>query len=167
MKTRDIYRIQQKDIHRMQEEVHDPYKARKKPHEPHFCPQCGAVNLSGRWQWAEEMPEGLSQELCPACHRINDKYPAGEIILSGGFLATHRFEIIELVRHTERAERAEHPLQRIMSIDETGGKITVTTTDVHLPRRIGHAIYDAYRGNLDTHYDPEGYYVRMTWQRDD
>jgi hypothetical protein len=167
MKTRGIRRIQEKDTHRIQEEVHDPYKPRKKPHEPCLCPQCGAVNLSGRWQWAKEKPEHLQEEICPACHRINDEYPAGEIILSGGFLETHKHEIVELTHNTERAERAEHPLQRIMDIDETGGKVTVTTTDIHLARRIGHAVFDAYKGHLDTHYDPEGYYLRMTWRRDD
>ncbi|MGA7325550.1 MAG: hypothetical protein WBX25_13935 [Rhodomicrobium sp.] len=61
----------------------------------------------------------------------------------------------------------EHPLQRIMSINETGGKITIAATDVHLPRRIAHAIVDAYKGNLDTHYDREGYFVRMSWKRED
>ncbi len=171
MKTRDIHRAEPRHDamkwHNIQEEVHDPYKARKKPSKPCLCPQCGAVNSGGRWHWAKEKVEGLEEELCPACHRINDNYPAGEVILSGGFLAAHKQEIVDLARNTERAERAEHALQRILSIDEADGKVTITTTDVHLPRRIGHAIFDAYRGDLDTHYDRAGYFVRMTWKRED
>ena len=126
-----------------------------------------AVNLSGRWQWAKEKYEDLEEELCPACNRIHDNYPAGEVILSGSFLGKHKQEIIELARNTEQAERDEHPLQRIMSISEDGDKLVITATDIHLPRRIGHAIVDAYKGDLDTHYDREGYFVRIRWSRED
>jgi hypothetical protein len=28
----------------------------------------------------------------------------------------------------------------------------VTTTDIHLPRRVGHALEHAYKGKLDVHY---------------
>lgn len=61
----------------------------------------------------------------PACNRIHDNYPAGEVILSGSFLAKHKQEIIELARNTEQAERDEHPLQRIMSISEDGDKLVI------------------------------------------
>jgi hypothetical protein len=54
MKTRDLNRQEPRrdeiKSHHMQEEVHDPYKARKKPHAPLLCPKCGAVNVTGRWQ---------------------------------------------------------------------------------------------------------------------
>ena len=122
--------------------------------------------MSGRWQWSKEKHEGLEEELCPACHRIHDNYPAGEVILSGSFLAKHKQEIIDLARNTENAEREEHPLQRIMSVTEDGDALVITTTDVHLPRRIGHAIVDAYKGDLDTHYDRDGYFARIKWKRD-
>lgn len=129
MKTRDLHRAEPRHdemkSHNIQEEVHDPYKARKKPHAPLLCPKCGAVNLSGRWQWAKEKYEDLDEELCPACNRIHDNYPAGEVILSGSFLAKHKQEIIELARNTEQAERDEHPLQRIMSISEDGDKLVI------------------------------------------
>jgi hypothetical protein len=158
MKTRDLRRQEPRHdeikSHHIEEEVHDPYKARKKPHAPLLCPKCGAVNVGGRWQWAKEKHEGLEEELCPACHRIHDNFPAGEVILSGSFLAKHAQEIIDLARNTEKAEREDHPLQRI------------ATTDIHLPRRICHAIADAYKGDLDTHYDREGYFVRIKWRRD-
>jgi hypothetical protein len=52
-----------------------------------------------------------------------------------------------------------------MGLQQSGGRIVITTTDIHLPRRIGHALVDAYKGELDTHYDEAGYFVRMTWTR--
>ena len=170
MKTRDLDRAEPRHnsvkSHHIKEHRHDPYKARKKLHEPAVCPQCGAVFLDGRWRWAKTPPQKADRELCPACHRSNDKYPAGELTLRGAFLAAHRDEIIKLVRHTEEAEKREHPLQRIMSIDETAGATLIATTDIHLPRRVGHAIVDAYKGDLETHYDEGGYFVRMAWTRD-
>ena len=62
----------------IQERVHDPYKARGKDDGPAECPQCLAVYDEGRWRWAAGRPKaGAEKELCPACHRINDAYPAG------------------------------------------------------------------------------------------
>jgi hypothetical protein len=34
-----------------------------------------------------------------------------------------------------------------MGIEEKPDGVVITTTDVHLPRRIGHAIVDAYKAN--------------------
>jgi len=53
-----------------------------------------------------------------------------------------------------------------MSISDANEKVVITATDIHLPRRIGHAIVDAYKGDLGTHYDREGYFVRITWTRE-
>lgn len=150
----------------LRERVHDPYKTRLKLPEPTVCPQCGAVWQSGRWQWVAEPPQGAGHELCQACHRINDRYPAGELILSGLFLSTHKQEITQLVRNTEAAEKGEHPLHRIMAIDERDDQLVITTTDIHLPRRIGQAISNAYEGDFDFQYDEEGYFIRAKWRRE-
>ena len=75
--------------------------------------------------------------------------------------------IIGLIRNTERAGKQEHPLARIMAIEIADANVVVTTTDIHLPRRIGHALENAFKGDLKTHYNEEEYFVRMTWRRDD
>ena len=170
MKQRDSHRPEQRHdtikSHLIAEHRHDPYKASGKLAEPSMCTQCRAVFENGRWQWAKDAPKGARSHICPACHRINDKYPAGELTLSGAFVAKHAAEIIGLARNAEEAEKRDHPLQRIMGLEQTGERIVITTTDIHLPRRIGHALVDAYKGDLDTHYDEAGYFVRMTWKRD-
>ena len=43
----------------------------------------------------------------------------------------------------------------------------VTTTDLHLPRRIGEALKSAFDGTLDLDYDEDGYFVRVNWSRND
>jgi hypothetical protein len=146
--------------------VTDPYKRTRSPHEPTVCPQCGAVYHAGHWRWTER-PAGAHEELCQACHRINDKFPAGVLTLSGTFLARHRDEILHIVRRQEEIEKPDHPFNRIMNIEEAGGDVVVTTTDIHLPRRIGEAIESAFDGNLEFKYDEDGYFVRVDWRRDD
>ena len=166
MKQRDVSgRIPRQD-RLLREHVHDPYKTRLKLAEPMQCPQCSAVYHKGRWTWPKVPPENPHEELCQACHRINDKYPAGELTLSGTFLADHGEEIIGLVHNVEKEENREHPLHRIMQIQEVDGSTVITTTDIHLPRRIAQAMADAWEGQLDMHYDEEGYFIRLHWQRD-
>lgn len=146
----------------LQEHVHDSYKIKGKLHEPSVCPTCHAVFHLGRWQWMPE-PEGATKHVCPACMRIHDHYPAGYVTLSGPFFVAHRDEIMHLVRNTEKHEREEHPLKRIMGSEEKNGMSVVTTTDIHLARLMGEAIHHAYQGRLEFHYNPEQNLLRVTW----
>lgn len=146
----------------LQEQVHDAYKAGGKLPEPSVCPQCGAVFHKGHWQWLK-VPAGAHSATCPACHRIHDHYPAGFLTLKGEFFKDHHDEVMNLVRNEEKRERTEHPLKRIMDVEETGGEVLVTTTDVHLARSIGDALHHAYQGDLEYHYNPEQNLLRVEW----
>jgi NMD protein affecting ribosome stability and mRNA decay len=145
-------------------ERQDPYALITKPAEPTACPQCGAIYRDGRWQWSPFTTVAHGQ-LCSACRRINDRQPAGLLTLRGSVLHAKKSEIIQLVRHQEEAEKAEHPLNRIIAIDEQSDAIVVTTTDIHLPRRIGKALRRAYRGELKLAYDEDSYFIRVSWHR--
>lgn len=144
----------------------DTYKRTAKLVEPAVCPQCGAVYHQARWQWAAR-PEGAKEALCQACHRINDRYPAGIATLTGPVVQEHRAEVMAIIRHQEETEKKEHPLNRVMSVEDVPDGIAVSTTDIHLPRRIGEAMKRAYRGELDMHFDEQGYFVRVNWRRGD
>jgi len=148
----------------LQELVHDSYKAGRKLPEPTRCPDCGAVFLHGRWVWGAA-PAGAHEERCPACHRIHDRFPAGFVALHGAFLGEHRDEILQLMRHHEAKEKAEHPLQRIMAIADSADGVTVTTTDTHLARDLAQALHKAYKGKLEFHYNKEENLLRATWSR--
>jgi len=152
---------------RLQEKRHDPYRATTKQKGPVRCKECGVTYLRGLWRWQGTMPPAPATTVCPACRRVNDRYPAGEVTVSGSFIPAHSAEIEHLIRHTAERESQEHPLHRIMALKKTRGAIEVTTTDVHLPHRIGHALKDAWGGGLATHYDDHGYYARVTWERND
>jgi NMD protein affecting ribosome stability and mRNA decay len=148
----------------MQEAVHDTYQSKGKPPEPTRCPDCGAVFHGGRWQWMDA-PAGAHETLCPACMRIRDRFPAGFLALSGDFLAANEAEIRQLISHHEDHEKAEHPLQRVMDIEETPDGLMVTTTDMHLARGIGEALQHAYQGDLEYHYNPDQNLLRVSWSR--
>lgn len=151
--------------HLLQEQVHDAYKSKGKLPEPTVCTQCGAVFHKGRWQWLEA-PAGAHQETCPACHRTNDDYPAGFLTLQGEFFRTHRNEIMQLVHNVEQREKKEHPLQRILAIEETkDGGALVSTTDPHLARGMGEAVRHAYQGELKLHHNKDENLLRANWVR--
>ena len=59
----------------IQEQVHDAYQIKDKLPEPTVCKQCNAVFHEGRWRWGD-VPAHAHQAIRPACHRINDHFPA-------------------------------------------------------------------------------------------
>jgi NMD protein affecting ribosome stability and mRNA decay len=148
-----------------QDHIRDPYERQQKPQEGTRCPQCGALYREGRWQWAT-VSAAAHEELCPACRRINDKFPAGIVTLKGAFARAHREEMLRVARHQEEAEQAEHPLNRIMSIEQDRDGILINTTDIHLPRRIGETLERSFHGALDIDFEKDGYFVRVNWTRE-
>ena len=150
-----------------QDSEHDSYRRQKKPAEPSFCPDCGAVFHSGRWQWRERA-EAAGEVRCPACQRIRDRLPAGFVTIGGEFFSTHRDEILGLLDHHARKAMAEHPLARIIKIESAADGddgIVLTTTDIHLARDLGEALYAAYRGALDFLYNDGENLLRVHWWR--
>lgn len=161
--TRDGWRPLRREELR-DELVHDSYKSKHKLPEPTRCPQCNAVYHDGRWQWLPA-PAGAHDELCPACHRIHDHFPAGYVTLKGSFFSAHREDILHLARNREQHEKAEHPLERIMTVEDADGGVVITTTDTHLARDIGEAVHSAYKGELEYHYNKEENLLRVLWTR--
>lgn len=143
---------------------HDPYRPRYRYAEPTRCERCGAVFKHGRWTW-EPGPTEASTVVCPACARVRDGLPAGTLVVEGAYARAHRDELLRLVRHQAELERAEHPQNRIMAIDEGPERVVVTTTDIHLPRRIGEALERAHDGALTLRFREDDYGVRVLWQR--
>jgi hypothetical protein len=43
--------------------------------------------------------------------------------------------------------------------------LVISTTDTHLPRRIGEALKHACHGELSLHYDQGEDFVRVNWTR--
>ena len=148
----------------LKEKRHDVYDERRKWPEQTSCSRCGALYLNGRWTWYEKTTEG-NHTICPACRRIIDHYPAGYIQLEGAFIEQHRDEIFNLIHNIEELEKAEHPLERIMDITDASDHTLITTTGIHLARRIGEALAKAYGGEYTFQYADAAELIRVSWQR--
>jgi len=144
--------------------ANDAYRPAAKSSRPLLCPRCKATYRRGRWRWGTPAA-GAERQLCPACRRIEQGYPAGYIGLSGAFFAAHREEILARIRHCESQEKAAHPLERVMAIEKTRGGARVTTTSVHLARLVGHALEHAFKGDLSQSYSRGDNVLRVLWSR--
>jgi hypothetical protein len=52
-----------------------------------------------------------------------------------------------------------------MAIEDHRDHVTITTTDLHLPRRIGEALHRAHDGALTVDHEKQSYFVRVAWNR--
>lgn len=149
--------------------THDPYRL-PRVEGAAICPQCNAVYQGGNWTWKH--PENTvihdaRTVKCPACRRIVDDMPAGTLTLSGSFLQKHRKEIINLIENTEKKEKAEHALERIINLTDSAADLIVTTTGIHLANRLGHALEAAFKGTVDYQYGDDEYGLTVNWTRDE
>jgi hypothetical protein len=126
------------------------------------CPVCHAVRRAGRWQW-QPGPAAEGDTLCPACQRIRDGVPAGELILQGEYLRGHRRELMEMVQSIAARNEAEHALERLMAIDEGPLAIRLTATDARLVRSIANALQRTFQGRIQAR--PEPGLLRVSWRR--
>ena len=85
--------------------------------------------------------------------------------IGGSFCKEHREELLHLVKNEEARAKAEHPLERIIMIDEQDDSVLITTTDIHLARGIGEALHHAYKGELEFHYNEQENLLRVVWER--
>jgi hypothetical protein len=146
----------------LDETRHDPYEPRLKPSEPRVCRECGAVYQRGRWCWAVA-PPGSHRVACPACQRAHDHLPAGTLTLTGPFVLSHRDELLAIVANVEAREKSEHPMHRVLAIEQHPESVVVLTSDLHLPRRIGEALARAHGGKLDASFLEDEYRVLARW----
>lgn len=148
----------------IQERRHDTYRERGKLSENTLCRACGALYVNGRWCW-KKVPRTVNEAVCPACQRIADKYPAGFVEIKGDFVKAHGEEIFNLIRNVEEAEKGEHPLERIMAMTDEDNRTLVTTTGVHIARRIGEALARSYNGDYSFQYADAEKSIRVSWER--
>ncbi|RQR46114.1 MULTISPECIES: BCAM0308 family protein [unclassified Burkholderia] len=151
---------------RMQPHTKDSYREPKRPAGDRICEGCGAVCDAGRWTWYAT-PLDRRQLECPACKRMRENVPAGELVLQGAYLSAHRSTILELLRHQADLETSEHALERIMDIDTSADSLIVRTTGVHMVRRLGEALLHAHHGDLALDYRDGEDVLRAHWKRDD
>ena len=144
----------------------DVYTDKKKINEPAQCEKCKSVFINGRWTWKViKENEKINNTICPACRRISDNLPAGIITLKGEFFTSHYTEIKNLICNTDKLEKNKHPLERVITIANEADKTTITTTGIHIARRIGEALFQAYSGDYSFQYGENEKSIRVNWKR--
>lgn len=150
----------------IKERGHDPYDLGKKYAEGTYCPECAAYYHGGRWTWTERPVPAVTPQLCPACRRTRDNFPAGEVHLSGDYLIAHREEIVNLIHNIVDEEKQRTPLKRMIALQEEQGALRVSFTDDHMARHVGDALHRSFHGHLEVKYSDEAKFVRLYWRRE-
>ena len=142
---------------------HDTYARSRKTSGAIVCGGCGVVSHAGRWSWGAAPGVDASAGLCPACERIRDRYPAGTIRLPPSFL-DDREELLALIHNAEEAEKVEHPLERLMGVEDgPDGGLIVTTTGIHVARRIANKLERRFHRPANIRYPPEQNLIFVDW----
>ena len=139
---------------------HDAYRSHTKSSDATVCPDCGLSSFGGKWSWSAPPLADVHEAVCPACQRIRDDYPAGWIELHG-LSANEREEVQNLIRNVEEREKAEHPLERLMSMRQEGEAMIATTTGMHLGRAIAGALGRRFRDRVTVEYPPGESRIRV------
>ncbi|MHC5066632.1 MAG: BCAM0308 family protein, partial [Planctomycetota bacterium] len=73
-------------------------------------------------------------------------------------------EVIETFRRVAARERKEHPLERLIQVQEKGDRLFVTTTGIHLARSIAGALRRRFKKGVQIRYLGEDNLVQIDWQ---
>ena len=143
----------------------DVYLPKRGMPEGALCKGCGVVYRNKRWQVELMRGDTSNEVLCPACQRMEDHNPGGVVTLSGPYLASHKVEILNTIKHLEAKSREKNPIGRIMEIKEEAGRITVTTTEDKLAQKLGREVYRSQKGELHYQWSHDQNLVRVEWMR--
>jgi NMD protein affecting ribosome stability and mRNA decay len=150
---------------------HDPYLPWAGLKEVAVCERCGAMYHHKRW--SKDAPPSLREfhtthpVICPACRKIQDRFAEGVLTLRGEFFLHHKEEIINRIRNEEARAVDVNPLERIISIEDLGDHVEVSTTTERFAQRIGREIERAYKGKAVYRWSSGNEKsIRVEWQRD-
>jgi NMD protein affecting ribosome stability and mRNA decay len=145
----------------------DTYLPRLSPKEMMQCAGCGAFYHRRHWMLATpagfKLPVHVHPIYCPACRKIKQWYPSGELSLRGVETA-ERQEILRILCNEEEQARTKNPLEMIMGLQETDGHWKVETTTEKLAQRLGRSIKKARGGKLVYKWGHNNKFVRLVWE---
>jgi hypothetical protein len=146
----------------------DSYLPRQAPKGINQCTGCGAFYV--KRHWTLNPPSGFSNPVhahptyCPACLKIRDRFPGGELHLLS-IDPGDRKEIASILRNEEERARVKNPLERIMRMEAANGGWRVETTTEKLAQRLGRSVKKARGGKLDYKWGHNNKFVRVSWEK--
>lgn len=150
----------------------DMYLPRRSPKGILWCTDCGAIYYRRRWtltppeevRMQVESMAGLSFSLCPACLKIRDHYPSGELRVVG-VGAEEKEEVLRLLENREGKAREKNPLERIMAVQSEGPVWKIDTTTEKLAQHLGRSLKKARGGRVTYKWSHNNKFVRVIWER--
>lgn len=152
--------------------LQDPYLLRYSYKEPTVCPECNLIFHDKRWYWDSSKLNELKKmtvhyQKCPACRKIEDRYPMGIVHLKGEFLKNHIEDMTHLIKNEEKRGLEKNPLERIIKItNKSDEEIIVETTTESLSLRIGRVVKRAFSGEIEYKFSDGVKLIRIEWFRD-
>ena len=146
----------------------DAYLPRISPEEVIQCRGCGAFYARRRWTLTR--PNGFKTAVnahpvfCPACRRIREHFPSGELRLLG-IEPVDKREFVRILRNEEERAREKNPLERIMRLEEANGNWKLETTTEKLAQRLGRSIKKARGGKIAYKWGHNNKFVRVIWEK--
>jgi NMD protein affecting ribosome stability and mRNA decay len=150
----------------------DPYREQLPPRLTARCSQCGAIYRHKRWQLPDTISLSprewtrLLSVLCPGCRKMRDRYANGVVTLRWPKQEAARRVILNLIKHQEEWGRMGNPLERIISLETKGDRLTVSTTNERLAQRIGRALERAFHGKVAYQWSRENKLLRVQWAQE-
>jgi len=147
----------------------DTFLPRRSPKEIIQCSGCGA--FYHRRHWTLVPPAGFNPPVhlhpiyCPACRKIKERRPSGEVDLLG-MGAGDRGEVLRILRNEERRAREKNPLERIMRLEGTREGWKVETTTEKLAQRLGRALGKARGGKVAYRWSHNNKFLRVLWRNE-
>ena len=133
------------------------------PFPSHMVYNAGVVQFGGKWRWGAPPLADVRGGLCPACERVRDHYPAGTLTIPAS-LVGDREELLGLIGNIERRESAEHPLERVIRIEESAESTSVTTTGIHLARCLASKLSRRFGRKAKLRYPEEQHLLFAEWE---
>ena len=151
----------------------DTYLPRRSPEGLLYCRGCGSIYYRRRWTLKPPQEvldlthssEDVRFVLCPACRKLHDHYPSGELRLVGVPVDEKR-EILRLLRNEEERAREKNPLERIMRIETDRDEWKVETTTEKLAQRLGRCVRKARGGKVVFKWSHNRKFARVLWQKE-
>ncbi|MBI4522315.1 MAG: ATPase [Deltaproteobacteria bacterium] len=151
----------------------DTYLPRWSPGGVLYCRGCGSTYYRRRWtlqppqevlDWGAFRNE-IRFALCPACRKLREHYPSGELRLVG-VPAREEQEVFRLLRNEEERAREKNPLERIMRIQRDAEEWRVETTTEKLAQRLGRCVRKARGGKVVFKWSHNRKFARVLWQKE-
>ncbi len=137
------------------------------------CMHCGMVYWGHRWYTPDQAKKAgikvdnkmKSGAICTACRKTLDKAPGGVLTITGEFAQNHCDEIMNLIQNENDRAIETNPMERIINIERSDGRLEITTTNEKLAQRIGRALFKAYDGEVTYRWSEDTKLARVFWHR--